>query len=103
LKNVDLSLFRAIGLYLDGELPLGTAEGLGIAEQGVGLAVNDIYSEATPQEVQDLIAAVQEAVIAGDIGVNTVFAAEGEAATVGMGCANMPAVEFDVAAFLGGA
>lgn len=102
LKNVDLSLFRAIGLYLDGTLPVGTAEGLGIAEQGVGLAVNDIYTEATPQEVQDLIAAVEEAVIAGDISVNTVFAAEDEAATVGMGCANMPAVEFDVAAYLGG-
>jgi basic membrane protein A len=101
MKNVDLSLFRAIGLYIDGELPLGTAEGLGIAEQGVGLAVNDIYSEATPQEVQDLIAAVEEAVIAGDITVNTVFAAEDEAAAVGMGCENMPAVEFDVAAYLG--
>lgn len=102
MKNVDLSLFRAIGLYLEGTLPLGTAEGLGIAEQGVGLAVNDIYTEATPQEVQDLISAVEEAVIAGDISVITVFAAEDEAATVGMGCANMPAVEFDVAAYLGG-
>ncbi|MGQ9908497.1 MAG: BMP family ABC transporter substrate-binding protein [Candidatus Flexifilum sp.] len=100
MKNVDLSLFRAITLYLDGELPVGTVEGLGIAEMGVGLAVNDIYREATPQSVQDLIAAVEEAVIAGEITVNTVFAPEGEAATVGMGCANMPEVTFDVSAFL---
>lgn len=102
MKNVDLSLYRAIGLYLDGSLPVGSAEGLGIAEQGVGLAVNDIYTAATPQEVQDLIAAVQEAVIAGEIPVNTVFAAEGEAAAVGAGCSSMPASDFDVSAYLGG-
>jgi basic membrane protein A and related proteins len=100
MKNVDLSLFRAIGLYLDGELPVGTAEGLGIEELGVGLAINDIYTEATPENVQELIAAVQEAVVAGDIAVNTVFAAEGEAATVGMGCDAMPETEFDVASFM---
>lgn len=102
LKNVDLSLFRAIGLHLDGELPVGTAEGLGIAEQGVGLAVNDIYTEATPENVAALIAAVEEAVIAGDITVNTVFAPEDEAATVGMGCENMPESTFDVAEFMAG-
>lgn len=102
LKNVDLSLFRAIGLYLDGELPVGEAEALGILEQGVGLAVNDIYTAATPQEVQDLITAVEEAVVAGDITVNTVFAAEDEAASVGMGCENMPETMFDLSAVMGG-
>ncbi len=96
-KNVDASIVRAMELYMDGSLPLGTAETLGIEEGGVSLSVNDIFTEATPENVQGLIAAVQEAVVNGDIVVNTVFAPEGEAATVGMGCAAMPASDFDVA------
>ena len=41
LKNVDNSIFRAITLHLEGTLPYGTAENLGIPEGGVGLAKND--------------------------------------------------------------
>jgi len=100
LKNVDQSLFRAISLYLEGELVLGAAEAIGIAEGGVGLAYNDIYESATPENVKALIAAVEEAVVNGDIVVNTVFAPEGEAATVGMGCAAMPDTDLDASAFL---
>lgn len=100
LKNVDNSLYRAVDLYLAGELTLGVAENLGIEEGGVGLAYNDIYTESTPQNVQDLITAVEEAVVAGDITVNTVFAPEGEAVTVGIGCGAMPETTFDVSAFL---
>lgn len=100
LKNVDLSLYRAFDLYLRGELPIGSAEAIGIAEGGVGLAINEIYEAVTPQEVQDLIAAVQEAVLNGEIQINTVFDSENPA-SVGMGCAAMPEIDFDVAAYLG--
>jgi basic membrane protein A len=96
MKNVDNSLYRAIDLYIKGELVTGQAEVLGIEEGGVGLAYNDIYTESTPQEVQNLIAAVEAAVIDGTIKVNTVFGAEDEVAKVGQGCAAMPAVEFDI-------
>ena len=99
-KNVDNSLYRAVDLYLKGELKLGVAEGLGIEEGGVGLAYNDIYTEATPQNIQDLVTAVEEAVVAGDITVNTVFTDEDKAAKVGQGCAAMPETEFDVSEFL---
>lgn len=100
LKNVDLSLYRAFDLYLRGELPIGSAEAIGIAEGGVGLAINEIYEAATPQAVQDLIAAVQEAVLNGEIQINTVFDSENPA-SVGMGCDAMPEIDFDVAAYLG--
>jgi len=100
LKNVDQSLFRAIDLYLQGELPLGAPEAIGIAEGGVGLAYNDIYDSATPNNVKELIAAVEEAVVNGDIVVNSFFGPEGETATVGMGCAAMPETDFDASAFL---
>ena len=98
MKNVDNSIFRAIGLYLDGELLVGQAEALGIAEGGVGLAYNDIYFAGTPENVQELIAAVEAAVIAGDITVNSVFG--DEPATVGQGCAAMPESEFDASMYL---
>ena len=65
MKNVDNSLYRGIGLYLDGKLPIGKREGLGIAEGGVGLAYNEIYFENTPNNIQSLIKAVEKALNAG--------------------------------------
>jgi basic membrane protein A len=99
LKNVDNSLVRAFEMYQDGSLPLGSEEVIGIPELGVGLAVNEIYDEATPQEVKDLLVAVEEAVVNGDIVVNSAF---GDAQVgPGLGCANMPATTFDVSEYLG--
>jgi basic membrane protein A len=100
-KNVDASIVRAIGLFLDGELPVGTAETLGLAENGVSLSVNDIFTEATPENVQELISAATEAVVNGDISVISVFGPEDDVATVGMGCAAMPEADFDVSSFMG--
>ncbi|MCA9903666.1 MAG: BMP family ABC transporter substrate-binding protein [Anaerolineae bacterium] len=100
-KNVDNSLVRAFELYLAGELPVGQAEGLGLAEGGVGLSINDIYMNATPENIQELVAAASEAVVNGDIAVNTVFGAEDEVATVGMPCSEMPASDFDASMYLG--
>jgi basic membrane protein A and related proteins len=99
MKNVDNSLYRAFDLYLNDELPLGTAEALGIAEGGVGLAYNDIYEESTPENIKELIAAVQEAVLNDEITIVTAFGEE-EPATVNMGCENMPETEFDVTEYL---
>jgi basic membrane protein A len=73
LKNVDNSLYRALSMFFDGTLPLGSNEVLGIAEGGVGLAYNDYYESMTPQDVKDTIAATQEKVTAGEIVIETVF------------------------------
>ncbi len=98
-KRVDNSLYRAFELYLDGELPVGEAEVLGIEKGGVMLSDNEIYQDATPENIQELIAAVEEAVIAGDITVNTAF---GDSPTpVGQPCDEMPETDFDVSEFLG--
>ena len=101
LKNVDASLYRGFSMFVEGTLPLGTAEGLGIAEGGVGLAKGDVYVEVTPQNVQDLIEAVQQAVVDGKVAVNTVFTSEDAAAKVGQGCAAMPAVDLDLSMYMG--
>jgi basic membrane protein A len=100
-KNVDNSLVRAFQLHKDGKLPLGKAESLGIAEGGVSLSINDIYTKATPQNVQDLVKAVEETVTKGDITVNTVFTAEADkAAKVQKDCTGMPEMKFDVSKFM---
>jgi basic membrane protein A len=104
LKNVDNSLYRAVDLHLKGELVYGQAEVLGIAEGGVGLAYNDFYFDSTPENVLDLIDAVEAAVLNGEIVINTVFEDRVELGynlvAVGLPCAEQPATEFDAAMYL---
>ena len=45
LKNVDLSILRAVELEYEGKIPYGQVENLGIAENGVGIADNDYYKK----------------------------------------------------------
>ncbi len=90
LKNVDNSIFRAITLHLDGELPYGSSESLGIPEGGVGLAKNEFYDMATSDDIKAMVEAAEAAVVAGDIEVQTVFTSEDMMAAVGTACADMP-------------
>jgi len=90
MKNVDNSIFRAVSLHLEGELPYGSAESLGIPEGGVGLAKNEFYDAATSDEVKALVEAAEAAVVNGDIEVQTVFTSEDMMAAVGTACADMP-------------
>lgn len=73
MKNVDNSLFRAIQLHLDGKLPYGQIESLGIAEGGVGLARNKYYDELTPDDVKTLIDEAEQKILDGAITVDTAF------------------------------
>jgi basic membrane protein A len=73
MKNVDKSLYRALKLYVEGTLPFGQAEALGVAEGGVGLAYNKYYDESTPQEVKDKVKQAEADLLAGKITVDTVF------------------------------
>ena len=90
MKNVDNSIFRAITLHLEGMLPYGSAESLGIPEGGVGLAKNEFYDMATSDEIKAMVEAAEAAVVAGDIEVQTVFTSEDMMAAVGTACADMP-------------
>ena len=90
LKNVDNSIFRAVTLHLEGELPYGSSESLGIPEGGVGLAKNDFYDMATSDDIKAMVEAAEAAVVNGDILVQTVFTSEDMMAAVGTACADMP-------------
>jgi len=73
LKNVDNSLYRAFELYFEDSLPFGEAEALGVAEGGVGLAKNKFYDELTPDDVKQQVEEAEQALINGEITVDTVF------------------------------
>ena len=73
MKNVDNSLYRALKLHVEGKLPYGQLEALGVAEGGVGLAKNKIYDEVTPADVKAKIDQAEKDLLAGKIKVDTVF------------------------------
>lgn len=98
MKNVDNSLVRAIDLHIKGELPYGQAESLGVAEGGIGLIYNDIYFDKTPENILDLMDAVEEAMANGEFTINTNIG--DNAVPVGVPCAEMPATEFDASQYL---
>jgi basic membrane protein A len=73
MKNVDNSLYRALKLYIDDQLPFGQAETLGIKEGGVGLARNKYYEEVTPADVKAKINETEINIRDGSIKVETAF------------------------------
>ncbi len=73
MKNVDESLYRAIKMYVEGNLPVGTAETLGIAKGGIGVADNENYRKLIPAEFRDRIKELEEKIVSGEIVVDTVF------------------------------
>lgn len=73
MKNVDKSIYRAIKLHLEGKLPYGQAEALGIKEDGVGVADNENYIKLVPEEFRNKIKELEQKIINGEIVVDTVF------------------------------
>jgi basic membrane protein A and related proteins len=73
MKNVDKSLYRALKLYMDSQLPFGRAETLGIKEEAVGLAKSKYYQEITPADVKAKINQTEIDIIDCRIKVETAF------------------------------
>ena len=65
-KNVDLAILQAVERFMDETLPYNTIEVLGIKENGVSLAENDIYN-ALPASIRDVVAAYKAKVVSGEI------------------------------------
>ncbi|RQD70369.1 MAG: BMP family ABC transporter substrate-binding protein [Tindallia sp. MSAO_Bac2] len=71
LKRVDNSILRAVEMHIEGTLPYGEAEALGIQEEAVGLANNEFYQENVDQELRDYIKEIEEMIDAGEITVRS--------------------------------
>ncbi len=73
LKNVGDSLYRAIDLMVKGELKVGETEQLGLAENGVGLAINKFYEEKVDEALRAELKDIEEKIVAGEITVDTAY------------------------------
>jgi basic membrane protein A len=73
MKNVDESIYRALKMYVEGNLPVGQAETLGIAEGGIGVADNENYQKLIPEEFREEVRELEEKIVSGEITVDTVF------------------------------
>lgn len=73
LKRVDKSLLLSAEAAQAGTLSYGSAVGLGINEDCVGLADNEIYQSQVPSDVRALIDTYTEKIKTGDIKVTTAF------------------------------
>lgn len=73
MKNVDVSLFRAIELFVNDELPFGEVDALGIAEGGVGLAKDELYEEHVPQSIKDRMTEIEAEIADGSVTIPSVF------------------------------
>jgi len=71
LKNVDVSIFRAVDLHMKGELDYGGSEALTLADGGVGIVRSGLFAEITPPEVIAAVDEAKAAIIAGDIVVDS--------------------------------
>jgi basic membrane protein A and related proteins len=73
LKNIDKSLVRALDLHMKGKLKYGKTEILGISEEGVGLAKDELYDEHVPQSIKEKIKEIEEKISNGEIKVKSVL------------------------------
>lgn len=78
LKRVDNSLVRAIELETQGKLQWGTAESLGLKEESVGLAKNELYDKNVPEDFKALIEELSQKIISGEIEVESALGMETE-------------------------
>ena len=78
LKEVGTSIVRAIDLELEGKLPWGAKEVLGIKEGAIGIAQTEIYQSVVPEDVKKLVTELEGKIKSGEITVKSAFGIEPE-------------------------
>lgn len=73
MKNIDQVLLLSVKRHIAGELPYGTVEALGMEENAVGLAINDIYDGIATDDMKAKIEELQGKIQSGEIKVNSAF------------------------------
>lgn len=71
LKNLDQALLRAVKKHLDGTLSYGKTEILGLKEGAVGLAENEYYEKAVPEEIRKEISELKGKIESGELVVDS--------------------------------
>lgn len=73
LKRVDQSLLISVRAAQEGKLAWGTRVALGISDDCIGLADNEIYQKVVPADVRTLVADYSARIKSGEIVVDTAF------------------------------
>lgn len=71
LKKVDVTLARAYDLFVEGKLPVGTTEAIGLKEDAVGLAENGNMAKLASPELMKKIDDAKAGIISGTIKVSS--------------------------------
>ena len=75
-KRVDNSLLLAFDKIAAGTIPWGQEEMLGLADNAVGLSVNEYYEAIVPEEVRNEVDEIAAKIASGEIVVETAFGKE---------------------------
>jgi len=78
LKRVDMSLFQSIEKAQQGALEWGTRVALGIPEDCIGLADNEVYQEIVPAGTKALVDEYIEKIKSGEVEVVSAFTMENQ-------------------------
>lgn len=73
IKGVGTTIFSSVERELEGQLPYGTYELLGLAENAVGLADNDIYQSVVPEEIRTAVEEATASLLEGKVSVSTAY------------------------------
>ena len=73
IKGVGTTIFSSIERDLEGKLPYGTYELLGLAENAVGLADNSIYQSVVSEEIRTAVEDAKASLLAGEVSVDTAY------------------------------
>jgi len=81
MKNIDQVVYLSVQRHIEGTLPYGTEEALGMTEKAVGIAdANEYYAAMTTEEMRTALADMAEKINAGEIDVVSAFDADFDAA-----------------------
>lgn len=81
LKRSDMAIYRVISMMVEDSVPWGTSEALGMEEECVGLAKNEVYEKLVTAEVRDMVTEAEQKIASGEITVGTAYGMEADAIT----------------------
>ncbi len=71
LKEVGNSLVRMAEMEIEGTVPYGVYESLGIKEGGAGIAINEYYEKNVPEEIRQKVSEAEQQVIEGNVQITS--------------------------------
>ncbi len=81
LKRSDMAIYRVISMMRESGVPWGTSEALGMEQECVGIAKNEIYEKLVTAEVREMVEDAEKKIASGEISVGTAYGMETDAIT----------------------